>query len=210
MKSAITPICTAASLRPPFTCNTPNWEDGSAEFYRRELPGVRDIQRIFGVDSDLLRTARQFLGAANLPGAQTAGRFNVSGRSRSGRHQRSTVLLRRHAERFQNAFDRRAYGFGQSRTTWRRPQAKFQQAAEKLRQQGGGTISIYYHPCEFVHREFWDGVNFSRGANPPRSEWKLPPVQTAEEIERNYRDFEQYTCSSFKNNPAFASCIAPI
>jgi hypothetical protein len=71
-------------------------------------------------------------------------------------------------------------------------QAKFQQAAEKLRQRGGGTISIYYHPCEFVHREFWDGVNFRHGANPPRSEWKLPPMQTAKEIERNYRDFEQY------------------
>jgi hypothetical protein len=71
-------------------------------------------------------------------------------------------------------------------------QAKFQKAAAYLSARGGGTISIYYHPCEFIHREFWDGVNFKRGANPPREEWKLPPMQSAEEIERNFRDFEQY------------------
>lgn len=33
-------------------------------------------------------------------------------------------------------------------------------------------ISIYYHPCEFSTMEFWDGVNFSRGENTPRENWK--------------------------------------
>jgi hypothetical protein len=33
-------------------------------------------------------------------------------------------------------------------------------------------ISIYYHPCEFATSEFWDGVNFSRGRNTPRSQWQ--------------------------------------
>ena len=45
-------------------------------------------------------------------------------------------------------------------------ETKFLASVEKLRKQGGGTISIYYHPCEFIHTEFWDGVNFKRGANP--------------------------------------------
>ena len=31
----------------------------------------------------------------------------------------------------------------------------------------GGIVSVFYHPCEFVHQEFWDGVNFRGGANPP-------------------------------------------
>jgi hypothetical protein len=69
---------------------------------------------------------------------------------------------------------------------------KFQAAYDKLRAQGGGTISIYYHPCEWVHTEFWDGVNFRRGANPPRDEWKLPGTRPSAETETAFDDFEQY------------------
>ncbi len=71
-------------------------------------------------------------------------------------------------------------------------QTKFNVAVERLRKQGGGTISIYYHPCEFIHTEFWDGVNFKRGANPPRKQWKLPGIKPVAEMEKGYSDFEQY------------------
>jgi hypothetical protein len=64
--------------------------------------------------------------------------------------------------------------------------------AGRLRGVGGGLISIYYHPCEWVHREFWDGVNFSRGANPPREQWKAPPQRTADETEGAFKRFEGY------------------
>ena len=37
--------------------------------------------------------------------------------------------------------------------------AQFDKAASRLRAQGGGLISIYYHPTEFVNTEFWDAVN---------------------------------------------------
>jgi hypothetical protein len=70
--------------------------------------------------------------------------------------------------------------------------ARFQKAYDSLRARGGGSISIYYHPCEFVHTEFWDGVNFSRGNNPPRHEWKLPVMKPASEIDKAFNDFEQY------------------
>ena len=59
----------------------------------------------------------------------------------------------------------------------------------------GGIISLYFHPCEFVHREFWDGVNFSHGANPPREEWKLPPMKTPEESERAFKFYEDLIVS---------------
>ena len=58
--------------------------------------------------------------------------------------------------------------------------------------EGGGVVSIYYHPCEFVHKEFWDGVNFRNGANPPREQWKQPPAKTAEESRVAYEVFEGY------------------
>src|SRR5438105_3686241 len=57
---------------------------------------------------------------------------------------------------------------------------------------GGGLISIFYHPCEWVHREFWDSVNFRRGANPPREDWKPPPQRPPEETEAAFERFAQY------------------
>jgi hypothetical protein len=74
------------------------------------------------------------------------------------------------------------------------PQAeeRFAEARKKLLAEGGGVVSIFYHPCEFVHKKFWDGVNFSRGANPPREQWKAPPAKTAEETRSAYRVFEDY------------------
>jgi hypothetical protein len=65
-------------------------------------------------------------------------------------------------------------------------------AARLAKQDGGGLISIFYHPCEWVHREFWDGVNFSRGRNPPREEWKAPPQRSPEETEGAFRRFGEY------------------
>ncbi|HEY2572446.1 MAG TPA: hypothetical protein VGH65_00210, partial [Verrucomicrobiaceae bacterium] len=63
---------------------------------------------------------------------------------------------------------------------------------ERLRGQGGGLISIFYHPCEWVHKEFWDGVNFRRGANPPREQWKPPPQRPPEETEAAFKRFAEY------------------
>lgn len=71
-------------------------------------------------------------------------------------------------------------------------QRRFQEAYHSLLAEGGGIISIYYHPCEFVHREFWDAVNFSKGANPPREAWKIPPAKNAAEAETAFRTFESF------------------
>lgn len=167
------------------------WEDGAAEFFRREVQGVRDIGRIFGVTPICYGQPGSSWAPQSYPALK---RMGVSMYLDEASHvgiddqpfyyggmlnvfkMRSTVV-RMDLGKADNLAE---------------AQEEFQQTVEKLRKQGGGTISIYYHPCEFVHREFWDGVNFRRGANPPRSEWKLPPMQTAEEIERNYSDFEQY------------------
>jgi hypothetical protein len=56
----------------------------------------------------------------------------------------------------------------------------------------GGVVSIVYHPCEFVHKQFWDGVNFRKGANPSREEWQLPPVKSAAETRQAFANFEEY------------------
>jgi hypothetical protein len=73
-----------------------------------------------------------------------------------------------------------------------RAEERFAQVRKELLDQGGGVVSIFYHPCEFVHKQFWDGVNFSRGANPPPDQWKEPPAKTAEQTRSSYRIFEDY------------------
>ena len=70
--------------------------------------------------------------------------------------------------------------------------ARFMKTSDALRARGGGTISIYYHPSEWVHAEFWDAVNFSKGANPPRAAWRRPRTRPAAETEAAFADFEQY------------------
>jgi len=70
--------------------------------------------------------------------------------------------------------------------------ARFQEFYRRMTSRPeGGVVSFYFHPCEFIHREFWDGVNFARGANPPREEWKLPPMKTPEERERAFKYLEE-------------------
>ncbi len=167
------------------------WEDGIAEFYRREVQGVRDIERIFGVTPICYGQPGSSWGPQSHPALKKMGvSMYLDDSSHVGIAEQPFYyggML--NVFKMGSNLTRMDLGKQDNLST---AQTKFQQAAEKLWQRGGGTISIVYHPCEFVHREFWDGVNFRRGANPPRSEWKLPPMQTAEEIERNYRDFEQY------------------
>jgi hypothetical protein len=43
-----------------------------------------------------------------------------------------------------------------------------------------------------VHQKFWDAVNFSRGANPPREDWKAPPQRPAAETEAAFTRFGAY------------------
>src|SRR5262249_45940110 len=74
----------------------------------------------------------------------------------------------------------------------KRAEDRFLAAREKLLAEGRGVVSIYYHPCESVHKEFWDGVNFRNGANPPRENWKLPPTKTPDESRVAWETFEGY------------------
>jgi hypothetical protein len=168
-----------------------NWEDGAAEFYRRESPGVRDIQRIFGVTP----TCYGQPGAAWAPQTYPAlkgmgiGMYLDEGSHIGLDDQPFYYAGMLNVFKMRSTVARMELQGGASLAEGK---AKFQAAYNKLRAQGGGTISIYYHPCEWVHTEFWDGVNFSRGANPPRNEWKLPRTRPATETEQAFTDFEQY------------------
>jgi Polysaccharide deacetylase len=167
------------------------WEDGSSEFYRREVQGVKDIQRIFAVTPTCYGQPGAAWAPQSYPALKQMGipmyldegnhvglddqPFYYCGMLNVFKMSSTVARMDLHGE-----------------DNLERGKAKFQKAYDSLRARGGGTISIYYHPCEFIHTEFWDGVNFARGKNPPRNEWKLPGMKPKEEIERAFGDFEQY------------------
>jgi len=172
--------------------------DGVAEFVRREGDGAADVRRIFGVDT---------LGCYGQPGsswgAQTMAGLKQIGVAPSGVpcyvDEGTHVGLDEKPFWYCGALTVYHMGQNYTRMDLHDPAAveparkKVSAIAERLAtKDGGGLISIFYHPCEWVHQQFWDGVNFARGANPPREEWKPPPQRTAEETEGAFRRFGEY------------------
>jgi len=168
------------------------WQDGVAEFVRREGPGARDVMRIFGVRG---------LSAYGQPGSSwgpqavaALGQIGVATYVDEGSH------VGFDEKPFWYAGHLNVFNMGRNLTRMElheadgltRGRAEFRAAYDRLRAKGGGLISIYYHPAEWVHREFWDAVNFRRGANPAREEWKPPPQRSREETEAAYERFAKY------------------
>lgn len=172
-------------------------QDGTDEFIRREGGGAEDVRRIFSVDS---------LGCYGQPGSSWAPqaiaalpKIHVAPHGipvyvDEGDH----VGLGGKPFWYMGALNVYHMAPNWTRMELHDPAAvepakqKVSDIAARLKREGGGLISIFYHPCEWVHRQFWDGVNFSRGANPPREEWKLPPQRSVEETDAAFVRFGQY------------------
>ncbi len=175
---------------PAMYLSTLGWDEGVAEFDRREGAGRDDVERIFGQAPSCYGQhgsswGPQSYGAMRKWGMAVyldAGRhFGLDGKPcyydgvlnlYNLDHILRTDLTGLPAE--QQAEDR------------------FTTARKALLAEGGGVVSIFYHPCEFVHKQFWDGVNFAKGANPPREKWRLPPQKSAEETKTAYESFETW------------------
>lgn len=174
------------------------WLDGVAEFVRHESAGALDVMRVFGVPS---------LSCYGQPGSSWAPQA-VAGLRQIGVvtpagvsayvDEGTNVGLDDKPFWYSGVLNVYNMGRNQVRMDLHAPgglekgRAEFEAAYERLRKEGGGLLSIYYHPAEWVHGEFWDAVNFRRGANPPREEWKKPPQRPSEETEAAYLRFERY------------------
>src|SRR6184192_4414380 len=171
--------------------------DGIAEFARREGGGAADVRRILGVKT---------LACYGQPGSswasQTIAALKEIGVAPHGVpcyvDEGTHIGLNEQPFWYENALVVYHMGQNYTRMDLHDPAAvepakqKVSAIADRLRGRGGGLISIFYHPCEWVHKEFWDGVNFRRGANPPRSEWQAPPQRPAEETEAAFERFGNY------------------
>lgn len=166
---------------------TLDWAAGIEEFDRRERPGFEDVRRVFG----------QAPTCYGQPGSSWAPQAYAA-----LEHWGVKVYL---DEGSQVGLDGRPFWYGgllnifntkegsklHPDADWSNvveARARFQEFYRRTTTgHEDGLVSLYFHPCEFIHREFWDAVNFSRGANPPREEWKLPRAKTPEESERAFK-----------------------
>jgi len=174
------------------------WLDGVAEFVRRESGGAADVRRIFSVPALVCygqpgsSWAPQAIAALKDIGVGTGG---VACYVDEGDH----VGLDDKPFWYAGALNVYHMGENYTRMELHDPAAlepakqHVSAMVERLgREAGAGMISIYYHPCEWVHLEFWDAVNFSRGANPPREQWQPPPQRRPEETEAAFDRFGKY------------------
>ncbi len=175
---------------PAMYLNGLGWDEGVAEFDRREGPGVKDVQRIFGQMPSCYGQPGSSWGPQSFGAIRQWGmRVYLDGGthvSLNGHPHYYGGILTLYQLNHVLRVDLKGGG------ALKQAEDRFAAARQKLQGEGGGIVSIYYHPCEFVHKEFWDGVNFRRGANPPRSQWKLPPTKTPEESRVAYETFESY------------------
>src|SRR6266702_2257155 len=166
------------------------WDEGVAEFDRREKPGYDDVKRIFGVAPSCYGQPGSSWGPQSYCAMKKWG---------------MPVYL--DAGNHVNLDNRPCYYDGilnlyklehtlradlTSPEKLKDAQNRFSASRKKLLAEGGGIVSIYYHPCEFVHKQFWDGVNFQGGANPPREAWQKPPMKTEDETRVAFEIFERY------------------
>lgn len=166
------------------------WEEGVEEFSRREYQGMLDLERITGQHPSCYGQPGSSWGPQQYGALQNWG---IPVYLDAGEHidlNGEPLWYGRTLTLFSLKHTIRTELGGEADLS--QAKADFESAYRDLQAQGGGIISIYYHPCEFVHEEFWDGTNFVDGANPPREEWKLPPMKDANAIETAYSTFEAY------------------
>jgi len=164
--------------------------EGAAEFERREGPGARDLARIFGVRPSCY----------GQPGSSWAPQSNAALR-RMGIPMYLDEGLHVGIGEQPFWYGGLLYVFNMGRFQLRAPLngaeplekscERFDQAARELGARGG-VISIYYHPTEFVTTEFWDAVNFAKGANPERAAWVRPRLRSQAESEHCFAILHGY------------------
>lgn len=164
-----------------------DWETGAAEFTRRERPGFDDVQRIF----------QQKPCCYGQPGSSWAPQSFPSLASWGvGLYLDEAEHVGLNGQPFYyggllNIFHTKEGPQLRPNDEWanlEESKTKFRKFYEQM--SSGGLISLYFHPCEFIHSQFWD-MNFARGANPPREQWQTYPLRPSDSRASAFSYFEQ-------------------
>ncbi len=163
------------------------WEDGIIEAMAREGKGIADLEAITGQHPSAFCKPGSSWGPQVCP-AMTRMAVPVFCDSpfvwddpAQPMWYAGQLLLDYHIH-FDGYFDREEG----------RLEVMKQEFEARLAAHDDGYLIMYTHPCRLVTDDFWDGINFSQGAHPPRDAWKPAPLRTPDEVRAMMRDFDAF------------------
>ncbi len=169
-----------------------NWERGAEEFERREIQGFRDVQKIFGVTPICFGQPGSSWAPQIYPALKKWGvKLYLDEAGHVGLPDQQPFWFQGMLHIFNLRANTIKMEFG-GPEDFRQTCASFEAAYRRLKKLGGGVISVYYHPLEFVCRGFPEVLNFGEGANTPREAWHEPERRTPLEIESGYQYFKGF------------------
>lgn len=155
------------------------------EFTRREEPGLRSVQRIFGVlPSCYGQPGDSWTPAANVALRRWGVPVYMDDGGQVGLNGQPFWL-----GGMLYVFNLKGYTL---RPDINHPEtaaatnAKFDDMVTSLKAKGGGVIQTYFHPTEFSALEFWDAVNFAGGNYTAKGEYKMPRRRPADSAEKAF------------------------
>jgi hypothetical protein len=167
-----------------------DWQSGSEEFDRRERRGYDSVRRVFGQTPICYGHPGEAWAPQSYPALRGWGikvylargaPLSVEGKPFWYDGMLNLVGIQEGANLRPNA-------------AWSNladAKANFQDSYLRLSSQpAGGVACLWFRPCEFVETETWDEVNFARGAQPARDDWKQPPLKSPQDSERAFQYFQ--------------------
>jgi peptidoglycan/xylan/chitin deacetylase (PgdA/CDA1 family) len=159
------------------------WGEGVKIVIEREGPGLRDLESIFGQrPSAYIQPGGDW--APQVPYAM--GRLGVPVYADGIFEPQPLWFCGVLAVRYALYFDERR---GPEPGYLDGLKARFEELYRSLLG-GGGLLVVVLHPCMLRANEFWDAVNFARGAMP--AEAKPAPLCSEEEYRARLRAFEEF------------------
>ena len=168
------------------------WSSGGAEFERRESGGVKLIQEVFGITPSCYGQP----GSAWAPQTYLAfNRWGIRVYLDEGNHvgvdnQPFWYCGLLHIYKMRSNLVR-IYP-SPDKAELQQDKERFTRIYNRLRKSGGGVVSTYSHPCEFVCRESWDRLNYRDGKNTDPEQWVIPRLRPQREIEEIFHNFAEY------------------
>ncbi|MBI2685450.1 MAG: hypothetical protein HYX27_03965 [Acidobacteria bacterium] len=161
------------------------------EFSRREEPGLRDVQRIFGILPSCYGQPGDSWGpAANVALRRWGVPVYMDDGGQVGLNGQPFWL-----GGMLYVFNLKGYTLRPDINhpeTLQATNKKFDDMVASLRAKGGGVIQTYFHPTEFSSTEFWDAVNFLGGNYTPPGDYKMPRRRSPEPAENAYKTLFEF------------------